>query len=766
MGGSSSKTKKKPTPRGEGKSEHDEKRTLQPARVATSPVALADLDVTVVTPTAIAAATGTATATTDTNTATAHPDTAVSNNTSNGRTASGQDTAAHNIDLGTLDMDATATTHQAFLGHMISATEVHTPKAVTYHELVIERRGAAGAISPDRSCDGDCDGDGDGGGGCVPQREGSVASVHTYTESVYERQMTPEEHGVLMLRLFPRPEGEALKDRVPLNISVWFAHDDSKAIGDDKAKVRDAVAWLADSLIHAHIHRDIKTAARRLLRKQKFTTNLQFADSWEQFKEPLRTYLTELSKPLQEYFEDQNLEVKCGNQVIEKVITYHEKFAKSPSERHLPGMPAESINQAHVVPVLPGTLDFAPESTHKMHERVFTHAIIMLGMAVNSLFCTKMTSFAALYNLQGYRCQFPAPKAFSRANNKSNSDYYFRSSPKGGHNLDVIRCMLVPDSTHEMMQLLQDLTTYFGDGIAKLKNLFALDGQKRAERFGLLSLMVTVVFETGLTYRELSEQAHTRGMWDAYCQECPDGSEPKERWVRLSTQARDYLEGDGLADTEVVMFAEVQILLHRYLKMRHNMHEVYMAYRAHDPVQLHKDYLRTSLNRSDLMLKGDTSAKSLFNAAHYGQLGVVAQLLAAQGDVNKRASNDRTPLFTACENGHVDVAHMLVESGSDIEFKCLPGWRYTPFFIACWKQHYDVLRMLYDAGADVNAASESTQNPIYNAVRNNHCQLVQFLIELGADVNKSTTYGTPLERARSNHNQDVIDMLLAAGATA
>ena len=136
----------------------------------------------------------------------------------------------------------------------------------------------------------------------------------------------------------------------------------------------------------------------------------------------------------------------------------------------------------------------------------------------------------------------------------------------------------------------------------------------------------------------------------------PDGSEPAERWVRLTKEARGILESTALANAPVVMLAEVQVLLSQFLRVRHYMHEVYKAFRAHDPVQLHKDYLRTTLAREDLMLKGDKDATTLFNASHYGQLSVVQKFLAKGADVHALATNERTPLFTACENGHVYAA--------------------------------------------------------------------------------------------------------------
>ena len=78
-----------------------------------------------------------------------------------------------------------------------------------------------------------------------------------------------------------------------------------------------------------------------------------------------------------------------------------------------------------------------------MHERVYTHVIIMIGLATQNVFKQKVAAFAKEHNLKGINVQIPAPKAFSRALNKVNSDYSELPSPRGGYNVDIIRCLLV-----------------------------------------------------------------------------------------------------------------------------------------------------------------------------------------------------------------------------------------------------------------------------------------------------------------------------------
>ena len=53
-----------------------------------------------------------------------------------------------------------------------------------------------------------------------------------------------------------------------------------------------------------------------------------------------------------------------------------------------------------------------------MHERIYTHVLIMLGLATQNIFKQKVAALAKAHGLTGINVQIPEPKAFSRANNK------------------------------------------------------------------------------------------------------------------------------------------------------------------------------------------------------------------------------------------------------------------------------------------------------------------------------------------------------------
>ena len=69
---------------------------------------------------------------------------------------------------------------------------------------------------------------------------------------------------------------------------------------------------------------------------------------------------------------------------------------------------------------------------------------------------------------------------------------------------------------------------------------------------------------------------------------------------------------------------------------------------------------------------------------------------------NKANENGATPLYIACDKGHVDAARLLLDKGAEVDRADEDGR--TPLFVACFKGHVGAARLLLDKGADVNRA--------------------------------------------------------------
>ena len=185
----------------------------------------------------------------------------------------------------------------------------------------------------------------------------------------------------------------------------------------------------------------------------------------------LKAHLTTLGDELLKFYTAKDLGNQLGDAVVNKVIKYHPAYADGSDYSQPSSVPA---TWAAVLPLKGAALDFSREAAHKMHERVYVHVLIMLGVAVNDLFRKRMKVLADAIGLKNHEFQMPAPKAYSRALNKIYSDYLTQPSPRGAFNVDIMRCLMVSPSPAEMLTTIHQLQAHLGDGIAKVKNLFSL----------------------------------------------------------------------------------------------------------------------------------------------------------------------------------------------------------------------------------------------------------------------------------------------------
>ena len=67
--------------------------------------------------------------------------------------------------------------------------------------------------------------------------------------------------------------------------------------------------------------------------------------------------------------------------------------------------------------------------------------------------------------------------------------------------------------------------------------------------------------------------------------------------------------------------------------------------------------------------RDERGATALHNAAAYGDLAEVRELIAAGTDVDSRGPVGNTPLLLAVQEGHSEVVAALLEAGADAEIK-------------------------------------------------------------------------------------------------
>ena len=186
---------------------------------------------------------------------------------------------------------------------------------------------------------------------------------------------------------------------------------------------------------------------------------------------------------------------------------------------------------------------------------------------------------------------------------------------------------------------------------------------------------------------------------------------------------------------------------------------------------------------------------SILDAAFGGNIEAVKQHIAAGADVNAKYEG-WTPLHTAVEGGHKEIAELLIDNGADVNAMDKDGR--TPLHFASAKGHKEIAELLIAEGADVNVIIQSgsfqEMTPLDMATDKNRTETEDLLRKHGGktgeeldalfdaaktgnvtdakkaiaddlDVNARDDEGmTPLLYAVWEGHREIVELLLANGA--
>ncbi|XP_061459611.1 histone-lysine N-methyltransferase EHMT1 isoform X2 [Rhineura floridana] len=159
-------------------------------------------------------------------------------------------------------------------------------------------------------------------------------------------------------------------------------------------------------------------------------------------------------------------------------------------------------------------------------------------------------------------------------------------------------------------------------------------------------------------------------------------------------------------------------------------------------------------------------SKQLYFSARQGELQKVLLMLVDGIDPNFKMEhqNKRTPLHAAAESGHVDICHMLIQAGANID-TCSQDQR-TPLMEAAENNHLETVKYLIKAGALVDPKDAEGSTCLHLAAKKGHYDVVQYLLSNEQmDVNCQDDGGwTPMIWATEYKHVELVKLLLAKGS--
>ena len=125
-----------------------------------------------------------------------------------------------------------------------------------------------------------------------------------------------------------------------------------------------------------------------------------------------------------------------------------------------------------------------------------------------------------------------------------------------------------------------------------------------------------------------------------------------------------------------------------------------------------------------------------------------------------------TPLFYACQEGHLEVIELLLQHGAlEILQNDSPDSQYLDKILnaGITNERFDVVRLLLENIADFHVKRQCANNVLLDACHTGNTELAQTVLDHGADVNFTSPL-SPLYQACSQGSVALVDLLMRAGA--
>lgn len=588
---------------------------------------------------------------------------------------------------------------------------------------------------------------------------------------------------------YPSAEEDALQAEVARQI--WneedFQNIDFPADTKKNRRIgvsRRAIRFILRALRHTHKGKKGKIIKNELVRmlfaNPHFSNNLKnWLYVWKFLKKGTQHLLSLRGEPLAALYRRRGLRKSLGTYQAPKIAdhTQRQDFCLN----------------------TPPDIDWSSQA----QEEVYIHFLRMVAWAIDESYRNAVRECVAPFIADNEspfsRRGIRSIKGYPRMHNKmlSGPDHRYAPKPRPAQNVDINRCLVPIVYSHNMIGMMKALLKRFGP-FAKFKNQMELSEEKAAALFNLRRLMVSLQYNTGLTFGDLCSDPQVQKRWVQYAKDIPP-TVSDETWHHQVTQARAWLQDPKLKDEPVVLLCEVQCVLVPYRNVRLDMHEIYKVYRADTDNALCQDFrtIRTQREQEkQSVADGGTPARrccrdddvdtlrnspEVLEAAQktlkrclkvatrnhsIASLGVLLKLKGAAAVVRKESCAllmNAIQGKTQCQ-AHVDVVRQLLDAKASTKAYNRDNHK-TALNVAAALGQTTVCQLLLGAGADIAWKESTGQSSFYISTAHGHRQTAELLLQSKADIEtrKNGSY-TPLLWCSEKGKFEMVRFLLEAKA--
>ncbi|XP_029142123.1 histone-lysine N-methyltransferase EHMT1 [Protobothrops mucrosquamatus] len=116
-------------------------------------------------------------------------------------------------------------------------------------------------------------------------------------------------------------------------------------------------------------------------------------------------------------------------------------------------------------------------------------------------------------------------------------------------------------------------------------------------------------------------------------------------------------------------------------------------------------------------------------------------LIALDSEKPKKLRFHSKQLYFSARQGELQKVLLMLVDGIDPNFKMEHQSKRTPLHAAAESGHVDICHMLLQAGANIDTCSQDQRTPLMEAAENNHLETVKYLIKAGALVDPKVMLG-------------------------